>query len=566
MLAVALLAACGDSAAPDDKPNPVGGVAVPSSAKADGEPKRAPHDVITAELLREHTKALSDDAMQGRRPGTPGGRRAIEYIVTSMKDLGLEPAAGEDFTQRVLMRAVATDGKGVELTVTGGKGKPRTWAFGPEFVGGSYGAAGTHAVDAPLVFAGYGITAPEHEWDDYADLDAKGKIVVVLVGDPPLPDDRFGGPALTYYGRWSYKFERALEAGAAGCLVVHEDEPASYGWNVVETSWSSERFTLTDADGELPPALGIQGWISRDTADDLARRAGTSLDGWHKQAVRPGFRAVGLPMRLQGSLPTSERYLSDSNVVGRIPGADLAHEAVVLTAHWDHLGTDVAAGESGDAIYNGAIDNASGVAMILAVADRDPSARPRRHTAPPQRHLRRHHGRGAGPARQPLLRRATAGAALVDRRRVQPRQHERRRADDGVEVVGAGQSSLEDVLAEVVRAQGRRVVPDSRPGSGGYYRSDHFPFAKKGIPALYFHAAFDMEDGGEEAGARLARERSRRYHTVDDEFVEAWTFAGAEQDAEAVMDVVLKVADGNARPQWRPTSEFAQVRPGTPPG
>ena len=534
---------------------------MPTAVPVAGEPIKAPHDVLTAELLREHTKALSDDAMQGRRPGTAGGKRAAEYIVTAMKDLGLEPAGTSGYRQPVPMRAVVPDVGRMQLTIAGGRGKPHTLAFGSEFVGGALGPAAEQAIDAPLVFVGFGVTAREYEWDDYADVDVRDKIVVAFVGDPPLPDDRFHGAALTYYGRWSYKFERTREADALGCLVVHEDEPASYGWHVVQSSWSGERFVA----GEGESALKLQGWISRDAADALARRSGASLEAWHELALRPRFHATPLPVRLSGTIATTERALVDDNVIARIDGSDLADELVVITAHWDHLGMIESPKAGEDPIFNGAIDNASGVATMLGIAA---AIRARAQAGqPPRRSIlfiaTTAEEQGLLGSRwfvdHPTVELDRIVAVLnLDSVNVEGRSK-------AVEIAGAGQSSLEDVLAHVLAAQHRRVVPDSRPGSGGYYRSDHFPFAQKGVPALYFHAAPDMEDGGSETGERLVRERAARYHTVDDEFDESWTFAGAEQDAEAVMDVALQVADADEVPKWKPTSEFARVRTASSP-
>lgn len=557
---VLALAAC-DEPALTTAPNPAGAGALPSNARASGMPIKLPYEVITPELLREHTRALADDTMQGRKPGTLGGRRAVEYIVTAMKDLGLEPAGSLGYEQRVPMRAIVPDVARMQLQVAGGKGKPRAWAFGTDWVGGTLATAGTVQIDAPLVFVGYGITASEYDWDDYAGVDVRGKIVVVLVGDPPLPDERFAGDTLTYYGRWSYKFERALEAGALGCLVVHEDEPASYGWNVVQTSWSGERFAVA---GQDAPALPLQGWISQQTADELARRSGASLQAWHEQALRPRARASRLPVRLTGTIATTERELADSNVIGRVPGTDLANEAVVITAHWDHLGVDETAAEGADAIYNGAVDNASGVAAMLAVAA---GVRARAEAGqPPRRSIlfiaTTAEEQGLLGSQwfvdHPTVELANiVGAINLDSVHVGDRTK-------AVEITGAGRSSLEDVLADILAKQGRSVVPDSRPGSGGYYRSDHFPFAQKGVPALYFHASPQTKEGDGDDHQHV-RERAQRYHTVDDEFDEGWSFAGTEQDAETVMDVVLRVADADAVPTWKPTSEFARLRPGASP-
>ncbi|MBC8072898.1 MAG: hypothetical protein IAG13_31540, partial [Deltaproteobacteria bacterium] len=241
--------------------------------------------------IRADVTALSSDEMDGRRPGTEGGKRAVAYIIDRMRRIGLQPGApGGGWTQVVPMRAVATDADRARLELTHG-GARSILRFGDDWVGSTYRAAGTHRYDAELVFVGYGITAPEHDWDDYEGVDMAGKIALVLVGDPPLADARFAGPALTYYGRWSYKLERALAAGALGCLIVHESEPASYGWNVVRNSWSHENFHVAEPGAALPDALALQGWVTHEIADDVAREAGSSLSQWHTRAIDPAFVA-----------------------------------------------------------------------------------------------------------------------------------------------------------------------------------------------------------------------------------------------------------------------------------
>jgi Zn-dependent M28 family amino/carboxypeptidase len=518
--------------------------------------------VLTPDLLLEHTRVLSDDAMAGRAPGTEGGERAVAYIIEQMRSIGLAPA-GEDgeYTQRVAMRSVALDPERSTLALAHGTQKSRVLALGEDIVAGSLGDAGTHHVDAPIVFAGYGITAPEYEWDDYDGLDVEGKIVLVLVGDPPLDDGRFGGDALTYYGRWSYKFERALEAGAHGCLVIHETEAASYGWNVVRNSWSGERFHVVGPSGEIPPALGVQGWVSKDTAQRLAKDAGSSLATWHESALRPDFEPVDTGTRLRGELVTTERRISDVNVLGKIEGARWPDEAVFITAHWDHLGTKPDADDGEDAIFNGAIDNASGIAGMLGVATAVEARR--RAGNPPGRSIvflattAEEQGLLGSKyyAANPLIPlERIVGLVNLDSMNV----HGRTRS---IQIVGPGQSSLETLLAEVAREQGRTIVPDERPGAGGYYRSDHFSFAKRGVPAIYFRGSNDMEDGGMAAGEKLAAERAERYHTVADELDPTWSFEGTQQDALAVLELVLRVADAEDPPSWLSTSEFARLRP-----
>ena len=543
---------------PPPTPDPQGHGELPKRQAA--KPSPIPHDVITADLLREHTKALSDDAMQGRRPGTDGGRRAVEYIVTAMKDLGLQPAADKSYTQRVPMRGVTTNAAKSSLNLVPAKGKARALAMSEDIVAGTYRTAGRHRIDAPIVFAGYGVTAPEYDWDDYAGLDVRGKVVVVFVGDPPVADGRFGGPAMTYYGRWSYKFERALQAGAMGCLVIHETEPASYGWNVVRNSWSSERFHIVEPDGELPNALGLQGWLSRKTAASLAEASGTTLEQWHSDALLADFRAREIPLRLAGRLVTTERRLTDRNVLAKVTGRTSPDESLIVTAHWDHLGVKPNTPKSEDAVYNGAIDNASGIAVLLALA----AAMQNRVEAgqPPARSIvflattAEEQGLLGSRyfAEYPTVRlERTLAVVNLD----SPNVHGR---TNTVQVVGPGQSSLEDVLAAIAESRGRRVVPDSRPSSGGYYRSDHFSFARKGVPALYFRAGLELEQGGEEAGVAIAKARAGTYHTVHDEYDERWSFEGTEQDAKLVFELLWRVAQDPEPPKWTDGSEFAKIR------
>jgi Zn-dependent M28 family amino/carboxypeptidase len=531
----------------------------PTADPATTEPAPAPElPALTIEFLREHTRALSDDALGGRLPGSDGARAAVLSIVEDMQALGLEPA-GENgsWTQTVRMRGVTVDQATTTLELAGGKGPAIAMPFGESWVGSSFAAGSEHLLDAELVFLGYGVKAPEQQWDDYAKLDVKGKIVVVFVGDPPVEDGRFAGKAMTYYGRWGYKYEAALAAGAAGCLVIHEDEPASYGWNVPKTSFSSERFTVLAADGQSAPALAMQGWISAQTADAIAKRGGKSLAKWHELALRPDFKPIVTNLRARGKITTSERVVEDVNVLGRLPGAKQPEQAVILTAHWDHLGTDAkleAAGEDG--IHNGAIDNASGIATMLGVAAELRRGQPLDRsvvllatTAEEQGLLGSRYW-----VANPTVPHADVVAVInLDSMNVYGRTKQ-------VEVVGWGQTTLEDILIELAAEQGRSVVGDSHPEAGSFYRSDHFPFAQVGIPALYFHSGLDMIDGGLEAGEQLRAGIKQRYHTPADEFDESWSFEGALEDAQLVVGVVQAVAAEGATPSYKPSSEFAGLR------
>lgn len=521
--------------------------------------------VPAPEFFRDHVRALSADEMQGRRPGTPGAEKAVAYLIAQMQALGLEPA-GEDgkWTQTVPMRAVKTDTTKSALRMTdpscAGKKrnhscKPKVdeeWVFGKDWVGTTFAAEADHPIDAQLVFLGYGVTAPEYDWDDYAGVDMKGKIAVVFVGDPPVDDGRFGGKAMTYYGRWSYKFERAMEAGAAGCLVIHETEPASYGWNVPTSSYSGERFHVVDADGSVPAAMSLVGWISAETSQRLAGHLGTSLEAWHEAALDPKFQAQPTKFHLRGRLVTSERRTQDVNVLGKVPGKSRPDEAVIVTAHWDHLGVDADAADGEDAIYNGAVDNASGTAGLLGIAAGLQGRELARSvilfatTAEEQGLLGSRYY-----AAHPLVPAAKiAGVVNMDSINVHG-------PTSAVEVIGSGQSTMEDVLAEVVAEQGRRVLPESRPEAGGFYRSDHFPFAKIGVPALYFHAALEtLQDGDPE---QIQATRRANYHTVADELDESWSFEGTVQHVRTVLEVVARIADAEPAPSWKPASEFARI-------
>jgi Zn-dependent M28 family amino/carboxypeptidase len=515
---------------------------------------------MTIEFLREHTRALSTDALGGRLPGSEGARKTVEYIVSNMQTLGLEPGGDNgSWTQTVQMRGVTVDQAATTLALAGnkGKGKPTPMPFGEAWVGSSFAAGSEHLIDAELVFLGYGVTAPEQQWDDYAKLDVKGKIVVVFVGDPPLEDGRFGGKAMTYYGRWGYKYEAALAAGAAGCLVIHEEAPASYGWNVPKTSFSSERFTVLGADGQSAPALAMQGWISAQTADMIAKQTGKSLEKWHELALRPDFKPIATKLHARGKIVTSERVIEDVNVLGRLPGAKQPEQTVILTAHWDHLGTDATLEAAGqDGIHNGAIDNASGIASILGVAAELRRGQPLDRsvvllatTAEEQGLL----GSRYWVANPTVPHSSVVAVINLDSMNVYGRTKQ-------VEVVGWGQTTLEDILIELAGSQGRSVVGDSHPEAGSFYRSDHFPFAQVGIPALYFHSGLDMIEGGLEAGEQLRAGVKQRYHTPADEFDESWSFTGALEDAQLVVGVVQAVATEGATPSYKPGSEFAGLR------
>ncbi|MFV8750196.1 M28 family peptidase [Nannocystaceae bacterium ST9] len=550
-----LLAACPSQ--PTTTPPPE-----PKHTTPDLPPAEPGTPALTIEFLRDHTRLLSTDEFGGRLPGSEGARKTVEHIVATMQAIGLEPA-GDDggWTQTVRMRGVTVDQAATHVEIGSGQGQAMSMPFGKTWVGSSFAAGTEQTIDAELVFLGYGVTAPEQKWNDYGKLDMKGKIAVVFVGDPPVDDGRFAGKAMTYYGRWSYKYEAALAAGAAGCLVIHEEAPASYGWNVPQTSFSNERFTVLGPEGEPAPALPIQGWITADTAETIASRGGKSLKEWHELALKPNFKPIKTRLRMQGKIVTTERRVDDVNVLGRLPGASEPEQTVILTAHWDHLGTDpklIAEGKDG--IHNGAIDNASGIASMLGIAAElarqadagqplDRSVVFLATTAEEQGLL----GSRSWVADPTIPYKNVVGVINLDSMNVYGETKQ-------VEVVGWGQSTLEDVLIEQAEAQGREVVGDSKPEAGSFYRSDHFPFALVGIPALYFHGGMDMREGGHEAGELIEAGVKERYHTPADQFDEAWGFEGALQDSQLVVAIVRVIAKSGVVPKYKDASEFAGLR------
>jgi Zn-dependent M28 family amino/carboxypeptidase len=538
-----------------------------SSEPATPNPELGVSPALSVDYLRAMTERLAADELGGRLPGSPGAKLATALILAQMQAIGLEPA-GDDggWTQAVHMRGVTVVPEGTAVELGSGKGQalsPMAFEFGQHWVGTSFAAGTRHPIDAELVFVGYGVTAPEYGWDDYAGVDVKGKIVLAFVGDPPLADGRFAGEAMTYYGRWSYKFERALAAGAAGCLVIHEDAPASYGWNVPRTSFTGERFHVLTSKGEVPEALPLQGWISADAAGVIAQRNGSSLAGWHERALADDFQAHATRLRLIGTLTTSERQVDDVNLLGRLPGASskAGNQAVILTGHWDHLGTDEAKQAAGeDGIYNGAIDNASGIAAMLGIAAElrrqadagsplDRSVVLLATTAEEQGLL----GSEAWVAAPTLPLADVVAVINLDSMNVYGETK-------AVEVVGWGQTTLEDDLAPLAAGQGRTLLPDTHPAAGSFYRSDHFPFARAGVPALYFHSSLDMVDGGREAGEAIAAGVRARYHTPADEFDAAWSFTGAVQDAELVVGLLQVLGQAGVWPEYKAGSEFAGLR------
>ncbi len=513
---------------------------------------------ITAGDFSELVKTLASDEFEGRAPGTPGGEKTVEYIKAQFERIGLQPGGdNNDWYQTVPMIETTADESTV-LTLTNGAGT-RALAFGPDMVIGTRtGQPEIKVADSELVFVGYGVNAPEQDWNDYAGLDVKGKTVVILVNDPGFhasDDTLFDGPRMTYYGRWTYKFEEAARQGAQAALIIHDTPAASYGWDVVRNSWSGAQFDLR-AEDDPEPRLPAQGWITGDVAKQLFADAGLDLDAQIQAANQRGFRSVPLKARVSFDLKSKIEEKSSRNVIGILPGTGAADEAVIYLAHWDHLGKHE--GEAGaDTIYNGAIDNATGVAGIIEIAEKfatsDP--KPQRSVAFLAVTLEESGLLGSKYyVAQPSFDLArTVGVINLDAMSVAGPSRD-------FVVTGKGNSELEDILKTFADGQGRTLVEEGNPAGGFYFRSDHFNFVKAGVPALYAKGGNDLVDGGAEAGKRATDDYATRYHQPSDEYNPDWNLAGVVLDLEALYGVGRTLADGDQWPTWYEGNPFKAVR------
>jgi Zn-dependent M28 family amino/carboxypeptidase len=519
------------------------------------------HPPLSAEALIEHVRVLASDEFEGRAPGTEGERRTIEYLQRAYAAAGLQPGVTlPDGTRSWVQEATlvaATLTNTPTLTISGRDGA-REYAYATQF------SAWTRRLDptvdiqnAPLVFVGYGVNAPELGWNDYEGVDMRGKIAVILINDPDFEtgDDRgFGGRAMTYYGRWTYKFEEAGRQGAAGAIIVHETAPASYPWAVIQSSTGSARWDIVREDRGANRA-GFEGWMNNDVAMETFRRARLDFNELKQRAQRRGFRAVR--MNLTGSLhlETSTEQRITHNVVGVLPGTQRPDETIIYSAHWDHLGHCPAI--NGDDICNGALDNATGTSALIELARRfHAQGRPQRSVAFIALTAEEQGLLGALYYMQhPVFApRNTVAAINMDGINHFGRTHD-------VEVVGFGKSQMDDLFAEALRAQGRRVAPDSSPEAGYFYRSDHLHFAQLGIPVLYTSNGIDMLDGGTERGNAInSAYVANDYHKPSDEVTEAWDMTGGAEDLEALYAVGRRLADGNEWPEWRANAEFRAAR------
>lgn len=527
--------------------------------------RRATPSRINETTLKAHIKFLSDDLLEGRGTGARGGELAAKYIATQLEKMGAK-GAGENgsFFQPVSLVGVKAN-PDTKLNISGSNGR-ESFDFADDYVAFTGAQTESVDVDSDLVFVGYGINAPEQRWNDYKGepSDYRGKVLVMLVNDPPATAEEpnlFAAKTLTYYGRWTYKYEEAARRGAAGVILLHTDESAGYPWSVVRTSNGSWRFDIARTQNDPTPFLQFRAWMTDAAARRMMKLAHLDLDALRTQAATRNFQPVKLGLKAKLNLKSEVKRVAAPNVVGIVAGSDpkMRDEYVVYSAHWDHLGIG-APDKNGDTIYNGALDNASGVACVLAIAETlaelPVAQRPKRSslflfpTAEEQGLL------GAEWYSQhpvvPLNK--TAADVNLDSMNVLGITHD-------FIPLGAERSSLKAVVEAVARERGMRVSPDARPEQGSFYRSDHFPFAKVGVPSISLKEGNDYVGRSKEWGEQQFRAyNTAHYHQPSDEFRDSWDFRGMIQEAEIALAIGRRIADMPLMPQFNPGDEFARKR------
>jgi Zn-dependent M28 family amino/carboxypeptidase len=548
-----LLGQAGNEAADSDLARSTGAVPNVTGLPPAAEQAMA---AVDPEKIRAQVKFLASDLLEGRGTGQRGGDIAGEYIATQFSLYGLKPAGDNGtFMQKVPMVGIATQ-DATTFTLVPDKGEPMNLRNRTDFVAMDETTNTQNDVDAPIVWMGYGIDAPEFNWDDYKDADVKGKVLLMMVNQPPSDDPKFfNGGTLTYYGRWTYKFEEAARKGATGVILIHKTEMASYGWNVVRNSWSGERAYLRD---DPAPKLKVASWIQLDVAQKFAQACGLKLDDMMAAAQKHGFKAVPLPARLKARMISKVRPFDVNNVVAKLPGSDpnLQHEAVGYSAHYDHLG--IVAGMPGDNIYNGAQDNATGCGILLEIARVYAAARqqPKRSVyfsavTAEEQGLRGSEFLGKHP---PVPAREISLDLNYDD--VPPLG-----VPEEVNVTGAERTTFYPTVENTAKDFGLKIVPDSQPAAGHYYRSDHFSFARVGVPAFSIDEGVKYEGHDREWGLQQAKDFvAKRYHQPSDEYYPEMDFRGDAVMARFGIALGWLAADQPTLIGWKPGDEFAKTR------
>jgi Zn-dependent M28 family amino/carboxypeptidase len=506
------------------------------------------YNSISADTLKQHTKILSSDEFEGRLPTTAGEKKTLDYLTAELSKMGFEPGNAGSFFQEVsLMQITAAPDMSLKMG-------ENTFLYKEDMVAGSkHEVSEVDLIDSDIVFLGYGVNAPEYQWNDYEDVDVKGKTVIILVNDPGYASpesELFQGSTMTYYGRWTYKYEEASRQGAAAVFIIHETAPASYGWSVVANSWSGPQYGLVTADAGAS-RVAVEGWISRDAAVKIFADAGLNFDQ-EKDFAAQGSYSVALNKKASITVKNDLKKSKSYNVFATLLGNQRPDEHIIYTSHWDHLGKDES--KEGDQIYNGAHDNATGTAAILAMAEAFASLNKKTKRSVSMLIVTAEEQGLLGSkyyAENPIIALDKTVANInMDAMNVLGRTKD-------VAVVGMGKSDLETNLEKAAKRQGRVLTQEDNPGAGIYYRSDHFSFAKVGIPALY------AKGGSEPIDDATAEYRKRTnvivrgcYHQVCDQFRESWDFSGVQEDTQMLFEVGYDIANSGTWPQWSATSEF----------
>jgi len=515
---------------------------------------------VSGERMREHVKYLSSDKLEGRGVGTRGEKLATEYIAEQFRAAGAKPAGDNGtYFQRVPMIGAATE-PSASLSAalsTGPRNHPVSFRWLDDFVGVTELQQTAVQFDAEAIFVGHGIVAPEFQWDDFKGVDVKDRVLVLFTNEPPSNDPKFfGGPALTYYGRWTYKYEEAARHGAKAVFIIHTTPTAGYGFEVVRSSWSGEDPQLKLPAGKS--ALAFAGWFTKDAAEKVLAMSGHNVDELLEKANSRDFHPIPLGIHIRGNMPTKIRQIESRNVVAKVEGSDdkLRSEAVVFTAHWDHLGIGPAV--NGDSIYNGAVDNATGCAMLIEMA--------RTWAALPQK-----------PKRSAIFVAVTAEEAGLrgsEYYAAHPAIPLGKTALDinfdafppfgptkDLEVTGADRTTVWPIVRDTAQEMHITLAPEAHPEQGEYYRSDHFSLAHAGVPSFSIEQGTDYPGKPADYGKKLFEDyNDKRYHQPSDEYQDDWNFGGMEQVAHFAMQIATAVANQNGLPTWRAGDEFLPAR------
>ena len=512
-------------------------------------------DLIDTVAIARHIEILASDEFLGRKPFTEGEEKTIAYLADQLKSFGLKPGNGNSYFQEVPM--VELDAKPSETMLISGGSAPVELKVGDDFVAYSERVEAMNELkDSEIVFAGFGVVAPEYGWNDYEGLDVKGKTVVVLVNDPGFGSEDstlFKGKTMTYYGRWTYKYEEAARQGAAACLIVHETIPAGYGWSVVRNSWSGASLYLDQTGSAYKPV--VQGWITRDAAIKMFEASDVDMKGFVERSRSADFEPIPLNLTASVIVENGIKKSTSNNVIAVKEGTSKPDEYILYSAHWDHLG--VGPEVDGDSIYNGAHDNASGTAAVLGIAeafakygDIDRSVVFLLVTAEEQGLLgsKYYAENPIYPVEKTVANLNIDGLPFYGLMK-------------DLTIVGYGQSELDDLAGKLAEQQGRYVIPDPAPGKGYFFRSDHFQFAKVGVPAIFAYGSYEhMTKGVEFIEEKIMEFESTAYHRPADEYADDWELGGIYQDSKLYYEIGLELANSGQWPKWKEGSEFKSIR------